>query len=114
MRGMVALRYLYVLALVAWLGGTLDRMLDTRRIGASVLGALMLAALVGMRLLGPKPVHFNIRIAIVFIMLAAAVYVGFGSPGLPVSRDAVSDGSTLLTTVVLIGGLTLLYWEARE
>jgi FtsH-binding integral membrane protein len=111
---MIALRYLYVLALVAWLGGTLDRIFRTRHGGASVLGAVMLAALIGMRLLGPKPVHFNARIAIVLVMLATAIYAAIGAPGLAVSRNATSEVSTLVTTVVLVGGLSLLYWEAKE
>lgn len=114
MRPMIVLRYLYVLALVVWLGGTLDRIFDARHIGASVLGAVMLAALIAMRLLGPKPIHFNLRIAIVFIMFATAVYVAFGAPGLSISRSPISDVSTIVTTIVLVGGLSLLYWEARE
>ena len=114
MRTMIVLRYLYVLALVAWLGGTLDRIFDLRNVGASVLGAVMLAALIGMRVLGPKPVHFNLRIAIVFVMFATAVYVALGAPGLSVLRSSTSDVSMFVTTIVLVGGLSLLYWEARE
>jgi hypothetical protein len=108
---MIVLRYLYVLALAAWLGGILDRMFRARHIGPSALGVVMLAALIGMRLLGPKPVHFNIRIAIVFIMFAAALYAAFG---VHVFSGPISDVSTIITTIVLVGGLLLLYWEARE
>lgn len=114
MRAMIVLRYLYVLALVAWLGGTLERILDTRHVGAAILGALMLATLAGMRVLGPKPVHFNLRIGIVLIMFVTAAYVALGTPGLSVLRDSTSNDSTIVTTIVLVGGLSLLYWEARE
>jgi hypothetical protein len=108
---MIVLRYVYVLALVAWLGGILDRIFRARQIGPSALGALMLAALIGMRLLGPKPVHFNIRIAIVFVMFATALCAAFGTSFF---RGPISDFSSILTTIVLVGGLSLLYWEARE
>ncbi|HEY7441736.1 MAG TPA: hypothetical protein VH701_04905 [Vicinamibacterales bacterium] len=111
MRPMIVLRYVYVLALVAWLGGILDRIFRARQIGPSALGAVMLAALIGMRLLGPKPVHFNIRMAIVFVMFATALYAAFGTP---IFRGPISDIPTILTTIVLVGGLSLLYWEARE
>ena len=114
MRTMIVLRYLYVLALVAWLGGTLNRIFETGDVGASVLGGVMLAALIGMRVLGPKPVHFNFRIAIVFIMLVTVAYAAVGAPGLLMLRSSASHGSTIVTTIVLAGGLSLLYWEARE
>jgi hypothetical protein len=108
---MIVLRYVYVLALVACVGGILDRFFRARQIGPSALGAVMLAALIGMRLLGPKPVHFNLRIAIVLVMFASALYAAFG---MPIFRGPISDMSTILTTIVLVGGLSLLYWEARE
>jgi FtsH-binding integral membrane protein len=114
MRTMIVLRYLYVLALVAWLGGTLERIFDTRYIGASILGAVMLGTLIGMRVLGPKPVDFNLRIAIVLLMFVTAAYVALGTPGLSVLRSSASSASTIATTIVLVGGLSLLYWEARE
>lgn len=114
MRTMIVLRYLYVLALVAWLGGTLDRIFEAGHVGASVLGGVMFAALVGMRVLGPKPVHFNFRIAIVFIMLVTVAYAAVGAPGLSMLRGSASHGSTIVTTIVLAGGLSLLYWEVRE
>jgi hypothetical protein len=111
---MIVLRYLYVLALVVWLGGILDRIFDTGDVGASVLGGVMLAALIGMRVLGPKPVQFNLRIVIVLIMLVTVAYAAVGAPGLSMLRSSASPGSTIITTIVLAGGLSLLYWEVRE
>ncbi len=103
---MLALRYVYVLALVAWLGGMLvlgalvapttfqvlqsaapetGRALAGDVFGATIArfhyveygaGALLLLSLAGMRLLGPRPPAFGVRAAVVAIMLAAAVYSG--------------------------------------
>jgi hypothetical protein len=104
---MLALRYVYILALVVWLGGmvilgalvapmTFDvlqmRVPDGGRelagavFGATIAafhgvayaaGALLLVTLGMMRILGPRPAAFGIRAAIVVVMLAVAVYSGF-------------------------------------
>lgn len=103
---MLALRYVYVLALVAWLGGMIllgvlvapttfevlqsaepatGRALAGDVFGTTIArfhyveygaGALLLISLVGMRLLGPRPAAFGVRAAIIAVMLAAAVYSG--------------------------------------
>ena len=103
---MLALRYVYVLALVVWLGGMLilgavvapttfevlqanaagtGRELAGAAFGAILArfhyiaygaGVLMLLALSAMRLLGPRPAHGGLRAAIVAIMLAIALYSG--------------------------------------
>jgi hypothetical protein len=103
---MLAVRYVYVLALVAWLGGmmilgalvaptTFDvlqmRAPDSGRelagavFGATLAGfhyvaygagALLLVTLGLMRILGPKPAAFGIRAALVVVMLAVAAYSG--------------------------------------
>ena len=103
---MLALRYVYVLALVIWLGGMVilgalvapttfnvlqvlepdgGRALAGAVFGATLArfhyvayaaGALLLVTLGMMRILGPKPAHFGIRAAIVVLMLAVAAYSG--------------------------------------
>jgi hypothetical protein len=106
MAGMLALRYLYVLALVVWLGGivmagavvapSVFGVLELRdpelgRVAAgqvfgAVLGKLhligyvagfaMLVILTVLRLLGPRPVSYGIRAGIIVAMLALTVYSG--------------------------------------
>ena len=132
------MRYLYLLALVAWLGGMLalaglagpsivavleqhaapgGRVLadaivadivGKSHVAAYLCGVVMLATLVGMRLLGPRPVHFGARFATVVGMFAMAVYSGLNIP------NQIGRRPTALVMVSMIGGLSLLYWEARE
>jgi uncharacterized membrane protein len=134
----ILLRYLYVLALVAWLGGMIvlaglaapsifsvldqqtvaggrllaDAVLDdiARKfhLAAYLCGTVMLATLMGMRLLGPKPMHFAARLATVAGLCAIAVYAGLGVP------NQFGRRPTLLLMINMVGGLSLLYWEARE
>jgi hypothetical protein len=103
----LALRYVYVLALAVWLGGmvvlgavvapTTFRVLQAsepaagRLLGGAVFaavlarfhyvsygaGALALLALAAMALLGPRPVAFAVRSTIVALMLLVALYSGF-------------------------------------
>jgi hypothetical protein len=103
---MLALRYVYVLALVAWLGGmavlgalvapttfhvlqaadpTAGRALAGAVFGETIArfhyvqygaGALMLVTLAAMALLGPRPAGFAPRSAILAVMLAVALYSG--------------------------------------
>ena len=160
---MIVLRYLYVLALVVWLGGMLAlggvaapsvfAVLQGHgaTAGAELAGAViadmfrtfyritygcggtMLVALAGMRVLGPKPVQFNVRAAIVALMLATALYTGLvasddlagqpqlaGAAGLAAhdlrhaSLHRLHNILLALLLVNVAGGLSLLYWEARE
>jgi len=104
---MLALRYVYVLALVVWLGGMLllgalvapttfdvlqasggsaGRELAGALFGALLArfhyvaygaGALLLLTLGAMRVLGPRPAHGGVRAAIVAVMLGVALYSGF-------------------------------------
>jgi hypothetical protein len=87
-----------------------------------------------MRLLGPKPVQFNVRIALVASMLAVAGYSGLvvsgqiddlqrqragptvaaGRHDRLVSFERLHGLSMALLLVNVAGGLSLLYWEARE
>jgi uncharacterized membrane protein len=103
---MLALRYVYVLALVVWLGGMLilgaivaptvfqvlqqTPALDGRALGGDVFGAvlkrfhyvaygsggLLLVTLGAMRLVGPRPRAFGVRAVIAAAMLAIALYSG--------------------------------------
>ena len=162
---MLALRYVYVLALVVWLGGmvllgalvapTTFEVLQAsepatgRALAGDLFGAILsrfhyvaygagvvlLVTLAAMALLGPRPVSYAIRSAIIVLMLGVAAYSGFvvlrrvdaiqrEIGGLP-SRLAVGDPrrtefdalhvlSTRLMMLNLAAALVLLYWEARE
>jgi hypothetical protein len=162
---MVALRYVYVLALVVWLGGMIvigavvaPAAFDTlgsraaqggRTEAAEVVGAvlrrfhlvsyvaggLMLATLIVMKLVGPRPPGFGIRVGVVATMLAAMLGSGLlvdpriaslrDSIGQPVASLAPGDArraafgrlhalSTSLMALAAVGGLILCYWETRE
>lgn len=138
MMPMIVLRYLYLLALVAWLGGMLalaglavpstfavleqsgapggrlladavvEHIARKFQVAAYSCGIVMLATLVGRRLLGPRPVHFGARLATVAGMCVVAVYSGLDLP------NQIGRRPTTLMIVSMIGGLSLLYWEARE
>lgn len=103
---MLALRYVYLLALVVWLGGmvvlgaivapaTFQVLLasapDTGRILAGelfgtilgrfyylsyVAGGVLFVTLAIMAILGPRPASFAIRMAIIAFMLGVAIYSG--------------------------------------
>jgi hypothetical protein len=162
---MVVLRYLYILALVVWLGGLVvagalvapsvfevlqdTRASDGRVLAGAVVGevlrrlhllayamaAVMLIALAIQRVLGPRPIGFGIRAAIVGTMLAVTIVSGAViSPRVeaiarsidgPVASLPAGDTrrteffrlhgwSNLLLAVTALGGLVLLWWEARE
>ena len=104
---MLALRYVYVLALVVWLGGMVllgalvapttfevlqasepvtGRALAGDLFGAILsrfhyvayaAGAILLVTLAVMAVLGPRPASYAIRSAIIVVMLGVAVYSGF-------------------------------------
>jgi len=101
---MLALRYVYVLALVVWLGGMLilgaivapttfevlqasagehgrelagavfGSMLARFHYVAYGAGALLLLTLTAMRVLGPRPARGGVRAAIIAVMLGVALY----------------------------------------
>jgi uncharacterized membrane protein len=103
---MLALRYVYVLALAVWLGGmvilgamvapTTFQVLQAvapatgRELAGTVFGAmlarfhyiayaaggLLLVTLAAMRVLGPRPAHVGVRALIAALMLAVALYSG--------------------------------------
>jgi uncharacterized membrane protein len=104
---MLALRYVYVLALVVWLGGMVllgalvapttfevlqasapatGRALAGDLFGAILsrfhyvaygAGAILLVTLAVMAVLGPRPASYAIRSAIIVVMLGVAGYSGF-------------------------------------
>jgi hypothetical protein len=159
------LRYLYLLALVVWIGGiaalggvTAPALFDTlsraagpagRELAGAAFGealrrfhlvaygaaSAMLASLVLGRILGPRPMHFGARTAIVSVMLGltlcsglivgrriAAVRAEIRGPvaGLPegdprrVEFGRLHALSTALMLLTGAAGLALLVWEARE
>jgi hypothetical protein len=103
---MRAVRYVYILALVVWLGGMVvlgavvapatfqvlqaSEPATGRELGGAVFtsilerfhyiaygsGALLLVTLAVMALLGPRPRGFALRIALITAMLAVALYSG--------------------------------------
>ena len=111
---MVALRYVYVLALSIWFGGIIT-------IGAIVppvshialsrffftsyaAGVLVLTTLFGMALLGPRPSGFFARFSVAGAMFAITLFAGLRLRALPITFLAL----------IAIGGLALLFWEARD
>ena len=162
---MAAVRYIYVLALVAWLGGMVTigaivapvafRSLEQRdpvdgRTRAATLvgdvlrqfhtvsyvaGAVMLTALVTMRVVGPRPRGFGLRVTLIALMLGATVATGLvvdpqiarirASSGVPIASLPDGDArrvafgrlhatSTSLMALAIAGGLLLCLWETRE
>lgn len=159
------LRYLYVLALVVWLGGIVvagaivapsvfgvlqdwnpaeGRELAGRVFGevlrrvhvlAYVMGTIMFVALTLHRLLGARPERYGIRAGIMAAMLLVTLYSGFSVMPRVMALQAQVDGpiavladtdarkvefnrlhalANVLLGATAIGGLALLWWEARE
>jgi hypothetical protein len=159
------LRYLYVLALVLWLGGmsiaglvvapttfsvleawnpSTGRVLAGDVFGAVlarvslvgyIAGALMFVVLTVLRLLGPRPRSYGIRVAVIAAMLALTFYsdriagpridelqsqVSGPMNQLPatdarrIEFDRLHSLSTSLIVAAMFGGLMLVGWETRE
>lgn len=110
----VALRYVYVLALSIWFGGivTIGAIVAPVSQGALhrffvttyITGALVLTTLFGMALLGPRPSGFFARFSVAVLMFGATLYAGLALHRLPMN----------LLAGIAIGGLALLFWEARD
>ena len=162
---MLALRYVYVLALVIWLGGMVilgalvapttfqvlpsiepssGRALAGELFGTTIArfhyvaygaGGILLVTLAAMARLASRPAGYAVRGALVACMLAAALYSGLvvltridaiqRDVGVLVSSLPADDTlrlefdrlhllSTRLMMLSMVGGLALVYWEARE
>ena len=111
---MVALRYVYVLALSLWFGGTIlvglvaapvsDPVLQRFFLVSYVSGASLLVSLLAMGLLGPRPSWFAARFGVAIVMFAATLSAG---------REAAALTPVALG-IILACGLALLFWEARD
>jgi hypothetical protein len=159
------LRYWYVLALVVWLGGmtiaglvvapvtftvlegwnpSTGRVLAGDVFGAVlarlsvigyVAGGVMFVVLTILRLLGPRPRSYGIRVALILAMIAVTLYADrVAAPRIdelqaqvngPMNQLPASDArrvefdrlhslSTSLTLAAMLGGLVLVGWETRE
>jgi hypothetical protein len=162
---MPAVRYLALVALVVWLGGMVvlgllvapstfsvlqgadpasGRLLAGAVFGeilrrfhllAYACGAILIVCLFVIKFIGPPPYGFLVRVGIVAVMLALALYSGVPvSRGIaqiqsqvsgPISRlpdtdprrvrfDRLHRMSTMLMTVNMGLGFVLLFWYARE
>jgi uncharacterized membrane protein len=162
---MAVVRYIYVLALVAWLGGMVTigaivapvafRSLEQRdpvdgRARAATLvgdvlrqfhtvsyvaGAVMLTTLATMRIVGPRPRGFGLRVTLIALMLGATVVTGLlvdpqiarirASSEVPIASLPDGDArrvafgrlhatSMSLMALAIAGGLVLCLWETRE
>jgi hypothetical protein len=110
----VALRYVYVLALSIWFGGIITigaivspvSRVELNRffLTSYIAGALVLTTLFGMALLGPRPSGFFARFCVAGAMLAVTLIAGLRFHALPMTFLAL----------IGIGGLALLFWEARD
>ena len=120
---MVALRYVYVLALAVWLGGmvvlgaivapTTFQVLE-RAMAGDLFGTVLarfhyisygaagtlLLTLVAMRLLGPRPPAFAFRAVLVIIMLGVALYSGIFVSG---SIDDIQTQAGGLPSLLPVG-----------
>jgi len=110
----VALRYVYVLALSVWFGGSIIVGLVAAPVSDAVLerfflvsygaGGMLLVSLLAMGLLGPRPSGYAARFGTAAVMFGAAIYAG---------RD-VHALTPVTLVIILVCGLALLFWEARD
>ncbi len=111
---MIAVRYVYVLALSIWFGGTIiiggvihPASLQVQHrffLISCASGALLLTSLLAMALIGPRPSQFAWRLGIAVLMFAVTVYTGL----------ALTMVAPAAKFVIGLGGLALLFWEARD
>jgi hypothetical protein len=100
-----------------------------------VCGGVIVASLVLRAALGPRPLQMGLRLGVAVVMLAAAVFSGVflsarieraraaagGAPSALAENDPrrvtfgrLHAASTLLQLVPVLGGLAILFWEARD
>ena len=111
---MLALRYVYVLALSIWFGGLVmiggiispvsEVSLRRFYLTSCITGTLVITSLFAMALLGPRPSGYFARLAVAAGMLALTLYSGL----------QLRTVSTNLHVLTMVGGLALLLWEARD
>lgn len=98
-------------------------------------GLIILLTLFAMKVLGPRPVGFGIRVAIASVMLALSLYsgiwvssriermqadIGVSVASLPDTDPRKAEFgrlhglSTTLMMINLVGGIVLFYWHARD
>lgn len=162
---MVVLRYAYVLALIVWVGGLIaagafvapalfgvlqaeagdtGRMLAGAAFGdvlrrvllaGDVAGVVMLVTMTILRLFGPKPVSYGIRVALLGGMLVANAYTAHvllpeaeslrreingpmaAVPATDPRRlrfNSLHELSTMIVTAMALAGIAVAAWEARE
>ena len=105
---------MYVLALSLWFGGTIvvgtlaspvsDVVLARFFRVSYVSGGLLIVSLFAMALLGPRPSQYFARMAVAVAMYLVTIYAGRELHAL----------STLVMTPIIVAGLALLFWEARD
>jgi hypothetical protein len=110
----IALRYLYVLALCVSFGGSIvigyvaapvsSEVLHRFFFVSSVSGGILLLSLVAMGLLGPRPSGFAARFTVATVMFAVTLLARYREHAL----------SPAMLAAILICGLALLFWEARD
>ena len=160
---MIALRYVYVVALVVWVGGLLTiggvvapsafaalarssggdtaaagvvgEVLRRFHVVGFIAGATLLATLILMKVVGPRPPGFGFRVGLVSAMLALGATTGaFVDPQIAALRAETGGAirslgaddprrvrfgqlhgvSTALMAVTTACGLVLCFWETRE
>jgi hypothetical protein len=104
----------YVLALSLWFGGTIvvgalaapasDAVLLRFFRASYISGGLLIASLFAMALLGPRPSGYFARMAVAVAMYAVTIYAGRQLHSLP----------TGVMSLIILAGLALLFWEARD
>ena len=141
---MIALRYVYVVALAIWVGGliTIGSVVAPSAFavvealgGPQPLAAVLVFTLLLMKVVGPRPPGFGARLVLVSAMLGVTLVTGFwvdpqiasmrSSVGVPIATLAPDDArrvrfgqlhglSTALMAATALAGLVLCYWETRE
>lgn len=108
----LAVRYVTLVALVVWVGGLVALRLLAAPSSETfpqfelveyACGAVILLGLLVLKFVGPPPVGFIARMALVSVMLATAI-----------SSDFWNLASTIPQTVEIVFGLALLFWHAKE
>jgi len=112
-------------------GGVMTEVFRRFYLVALTCGALLVLSFMLQAVLGPRPRSFGIRVGIAAVMLACTVYGGSViAPRMHGLRTAVAAApagdpvraqfgklhgiSSTLMLATALGGLILLFWEARE